>query len=78
MSGVTFPKSMVLYSFHTSKKHHGGKESHEDVTIKITAPADAGTVLKTRMAKNDMDHEWCCCRSSQVKSVDYGSCASAE
>ena len=29
-------------------------ESHEDVTIKITAPADAGTVLKTRMAKNDM------------------------
>ena len=29
-------------------------ETHEDVTIKITAPADAGTVLKTRMAKNDM------------------------
>lgn len=29
-------------------------EAHEDVTIKITAPADAGTVLKTRMAKNDM------------------------
>lgn len=29
-------------------------ESHEGVTIKITAPADAGTVLKTRMAKNDM------------------------
>lgn len=29
-------------------------ESHENVTIKITAPADAGTVLKTRMAKNDM------------------------
>lgn len=29
-------------------------ESHEDVTITITAPADAGTVLKTRMAKNDM------------------------
>lgn len=29
-------------------------ESHKDVTIKITAPADAGTVLKTRMAKNDM------------------------
>lgn len=28
--------------------------SHENVTIKITAPADAGTVLKTRMAKNDM------------------------
>ena len=26
-------------------------ESHEDVTIKITAPADAGTVLKTRMAR---------------------------
>lgn len=24
------------------------------MTIKITAPADAGTVLKTRMAKNDM------------------------
>ncbi len=29
-------------------------EAHEDVTIKITAPADPGTVLKTRMAKNDM------------------------
>lgn len=29
-------------------------ETHKDVTIKITAPADAGTVLKTRMAKNDM------------------------
>lgn len=29
-------------------------EAHEGVTIKITAPADAGTVLKTRMAKNDM------------------------
>ena len=29
-------------------------ETHENVTIKITAPADAGTVLKTRMAKNDM------------------------
>lgn len=29
-------------------------ESHEGVTITITAPADAGTVLKTRMAKNDM------------------------
>lgn len=29
-------------------------ETHEGVTIKITAPADAGTVLKTRMAKNDM------------------------
>ena len=29
-------------------------EFHKDVTIKITAPADAGTVLKTRMAKNDM------------------------
>ncbi len=29
-------------------------ESHENVSIKITAPADAGTVLKTRMAKNDM------------------------
>ena len=28
--------------------------AHEGVTIKITAPADAGTVLKTRMAKNDM------------------------
>lgn len=30
------------------------EESHENVTIQITAPADAGTVLKTRMAKNDM------------------------
>lgn len=29
-------------------------KAHENVTIKITAPADAGTVLKTRMAKNDM------------------------
>ena len=29
-------------------------ETHEDVTIKITAPADAVTVLKTRVAKNDM------------------------
>ena len=27
-------------------------ETHKDVTIKITAPADAGTVLKTRTAKN--------------------------
>ena len=29
-------------------------ESHDDVTVKVTAPPDAGTVLKTRMAKNDM------------------------
>ena len=29
-------------------------ESHDDVTVKDTAPPDAGTVLKTRMAKNDM------------------------
>ena len=29
-------------------------ESHEGVTIEIVCPADAGTVLKTRMAKNDM------------------------
>ena len=27
---------------------------HMRTEIKITAPADAGTVLKTRMAKNDM------------------------
>ena len=29
-------------------------ESNDDVTVKVTAPPDAGTVLKTRMAKNDM------------------------
>ena len=29
-------------------------ETHEGVTVEINAPADAGTVLKTRMAKNDM------------------------
>ncbi len=29
-------------------------ETHEGYTIKVVAPADAGTVLKTRMAKNDM------------------------
>ena len=29
-------------------------ETHEGYTITVTAPADAGTVLKTRMAKNDM------------------------
>ena len=29
-------------------------ESHENVTVTITAPPDAGTVLKTRMVKNDM------------------------
>ena len=29
-------------------------ETHEGYTIEVVAPADAGTVLKTRMAKNDM------------------------
>ncbi|MDY2627089.1 MAG: extracellular solute-binding protein [Lachnospiraceae bacterium] len=29
-------------------------ESHEDVKVVINAPADAGTVLKTRLAKNDL------------------------
>lgn len=29
-------------------------ESHDGVTIEVVCPADAGTVLKTRMAKNDM------------------------
>lgn len=29
-------------------------ETHEGYTIEVFAPADAGTVLKTRMAKNDM------------------------
>ena len=28
--------------------------THEGYTIEVVAPADAGTVLKTRMAKNDM------------------------
>ena len=30
------------------------ESQHEDVSIEITAPADAGTVLKTRMTKNDL------------------------
>ena len=29
-------------------------ETHEGITIEVNAPADAGTVLKTRMAKGDM------------------------
>jgi raffinose/stachyose/melibiose transport system substrate-binding protein len=29
-------------------------ENHEDVKVVINAPADAGTVLKTRLAKNDL------------------------
>lgn len=29
-------------------------ETHEGITVTITAPSDAGTVLKTRMAKGDM------------------------
>lgn len=28
-------------------------ETHEGYTIEVVAPADAGTVLKTRMAKKD-------------------------
>lgn len=30
------------------------ESQHENVSIEITAPADAGTVLKTRMTKNDL------------------------
>ena len=29
-------------------------ETHDNITVTITAPSDAGTVLKTRMAKGDM------------------------
>lgn len=32
----------------------GFNKSQDEVTVKLNAPADAGTVLKTRLAKNDI------------------------
>lgn len=32
----------------------GFNKSQDEVTVTLNAPADAGTVLKTRLAKNDI------------------------